>query len=111
VERIVLIPLSTLLNESRYARYRLYVPPELSRKYNTVTRDFPCFLHVEEDRKEMLWGATYRIVTFFLQQVFGFTPPDMLSLPVVPGILAEEYILGGACSVEEEEAGTSDQLL
>jgi 8-oxo-dGTP pyrophosphatase MutT (NUDIX family) len=111
VERIVLIPVSTLLNESRYARYRLYVTTELGRKYNTVTRDFPCFLHLEEGRKELLWGATYRIVTFFLQQVFGFIPPDMHSLPVVPGILSEEYILGGACPVEEEEAKTSDQLL
>jgi 8-oxo-dGTP pyrophosphatase MutT (NUDIX family) len=111
VERIVLIPVSSLLNESRYARHRLYVPPDIGKKYNTVTRDSPCFLHVEEGRKELLWGATYRIVTSFLQHVFGFTPPDMYSLPLVPGILSEEYILGGACVLEEEEARKSDQLL
>lgn len=94
VERILCIPLRSLMNPGAYARYRFYVPPELEEKYGRKTQDFPCFIHCEGNRTEILWGATFKIVSFFLELTFGFKPPDMLSLPVVPGLLDEGYIFG-----------------
>lgn len=94
VERIVTIPLAGLLTPEFYARYRLHVTPEMVEKYHRETQDFPCFIHEEEGRTEILWGATYKIVTSFVELVLGFTPPDMPALPMVPGILDEGYIFG-----------------
>jgi len=94
VERIVTIPLKNLLDTERYARYRLYVPPEMEEKYRHTTHDFPCFIHQERGQSEILWGATFKIVAFFMEAALGFKPPDMASLPLVPGLLDEGYIFG-----------------
>jgi len=94
VEKIVSIPLRSLLNPAHYARYRLYVPPDLEEKFNRGTQDFPCFIHATGNQTEVLWGATFRIVTLFMELVFGFKPPEVSSLPLVPGILDEGYIFG-----------------
>ena len=94
VEKIVTIPLRALLNPAYYASYRLYVPSRLEATVNHGTRDFPCFLYQHHGEPEILWGATYKIVTFFLELIFGFTPPPASTLPMVPGILDEGYING-----------------
>jgi 8-oxo-dGTP pyrophosphatase MutT (NUDIX family) len=94
VERIVTVPLRDLLDAQRYARYRLYVPPEIEEKYQRGTHDFLCFIHNEKNQTEILWGATFKIVSFFLEAVFGFKPPEMASLPLAPGLLDEGYIFG-----------------
>ncbi len=94
VERIVTIPLRALLNPAYYACYRLYVPSRLEPQVNHGTQDFPCFLYRYRGEPEILWGATYKIVTFFLELMFGFVPPAVSTLPMVPGILDEGYING-----------------
>lgn len=92
VEKIVAIPLRSLLNPIHYANYRIYVPPAVEKKLNRTVQDMPCFLHRCQDHTEILWGATYRIVMQFLELVFGFSPPDPETLPMVPGIMDENYI-------------------
>lgn len=92
VEKIVAIPLRSLLNPTHYANYRIYVPPAVEQKLNRTVQDMPCFLHRCQDHTEILWGATYRIVMQFLELVFGFTPPDLETLPMVPGVMDENYI-------------------
>lgn len=92
VEKIVAIPLRSLLDPIHYANYRLYVPPAVEKKLNRAVRDMPCFLHRGQDHVEVLWGATYQIVMQFLELVFGFTPPDMETLPMVLGVMDENYI-------------------
>jgi hypothetical protein len=94
VEKIVTIPLGSLLNPIHYAVHRLYVPPRIEEKIKRGTQDYPCFLCRRQGQTEMLWGATYRIVMTFMESIFGFTPPDSVSLPLVPGVMNESYICG-----------------
>ncbi len=94
VDRIICIPIRTLFQEERYARYRLHVPAELEAKFHRGTEDFPCFIHRYGDHTEVLWGATYKMVMTLIDRVFRFKPPDAASLPIVPGVLDEGYIFG-----------------
>jgi 8-oxo-dGTP pyrophosphatase MutT (NUDIX family) len=94
VEKIVTVPLRSLLNPSHYACYRLSVSPHLKGRFSWNTRDFPCFLYSYQNQTELLWGVTYRIVTLLLDLVFGFRPPDPATLPLVLGKLNEAYING-----------------
>lgn len=94
VEKIVYIPLRDLLNADRYACYRLQMGNHPSNRTREITQDFPCFLHRKRDEEEVLWGATYRITTVFLELAFGFSPPPMENLPVIYGSLDENYLTG-----------------
>lgn len=94
VEKILAIPLRSLLNPAHYANYRVYVPPNVERKLNRRVQDMPCFLHRQKNHTEILWGATYRIVVHFIELLFGFKPPDISTLPMVPGVMDENYING-----------------
>ena len=92
VERIVSIPVSELLDPSRYVRLRLRIDvPAKSARVNG-TRDFACFLHQRDGRTDRLWGATFRIVMRFLDLVFRFHPPPLESLPTVEGKIDENYV-------------------
>ena len=89
VEKIVCIPLRDLFNPAKYARYRLRIEtPSTAENVNT----FPCFRYQKEDQTEILWGATFRITMVFLNYVFGFSPPDMDSLPEIRGHLSRAYL-------------------
>ncbi|WP_448383977.1 hypothetical protein [Desulfosoma sp.] len=94
VERIVAIPLRRLLDPGHYYRYRLYVAPDAQGAVEPPTQDFPCFLHQDGVHVEILWGATFRIVTLFLAKVFDFSPPDVSHRPIVPGLLDAAYLNG-----------------
>jgi hypothetical protein len=91
VEKIVRIPLRNLLNPESYACYRICFQSGKAQTRKGGTQDFPCFLHEDHDEREVLWGATYRIVMVFLDLIFGFRPPDTRSLPVFHGSLDEHY--------------------
>jgi hypothetical protein len=95
VERIVEIPLHRLLEDRRYARYRLRFADGAGNSTGGTVREFPCFVHEEKGGRELLWGATYRIVTAFLERVFGFAPPSPGTLPVIRGVLGKRYLDGG----------------
>jgi len=93
VERIVQFPLRALLNPFNYATYRIYVPAHLEPRFGGErSRDFPCFIYEVAGRAELLWGATFRIVTQFLEMVFGFQVPDSEKLPLVPASVNDEYM-------------------
>jgi len=94
VEKIVYIPLRDLLNTEGYACYRLQMGTRRNHRGGGITQDFPCFLHQNRDEREILWGATYRITTLFLERVFGFSPPPMETLPVICGSLDKNYLTG-----------------
>lgn len=94
VERIVLIPLRHLMETHRYGRYRLRFVSE-----GVETRrkeDFPCFIHKGRHGREVLWGATFRITMDFLKRVYSFQPPEIDTVPVVPGRLDRTYMSGSA---------------
>lgn len=94
VEKIVRIPLRCLLNPSHYARYRLSFSAPVATQFKRRTEDFPCFVFGEGDGRELLWGATFRVVMVFLELVFGFRPPALEQLPVVSGRIRRHYLTG-----------------
>ncbi len=95
VERIVRFPLRALLSPFNYAVYRMNVPASLEWRFRGTTVDFPCFIYSIDGRAELLWGATFRIVTLFLEMIFGFRIPDLKRLPLVPASLGDEYVNAG----------------
>ena len=88
VEKIVSIPLRDFFNPAQYARYRLRIETPSTGEY---VNTFPCFRYEKDDQAEILWGATFRITMVFLNIVFGFSPPDGDSLPVIRGRLSRVY--------------------
>ncbi len=103
VERIVKFPLRALLNPFNYALYRMYVPPHLEWRFRGTTVDFPCFIYKIGGRAELLWGVTFRIVTQFLEMIFGFQVPDIEKLPLVPASVGDEYVNGGTRNGARED--------
>ena len=94
VEKLVYIPLAELLKPENYARYRLQTGAAPDRTQTLIANDFPCFRHRTKNETETLWGATYQITTAFVENIFGFNPPDISILPVINGSLDENYLTG-----------------
>jgi len=90
VERVVRLPLKNLFAEKNYGAYRLSLPPYPQKGIPPRTQDFPCYIHRSPRGNEVLWGATYRIVTAFLDTVFDFKAPEKTS-PVIARELDESY--------------------
>ena len=85
VERVVSIPFASLLERGNYCEYRLE---------GDWSGSWPGFVCEHEGGREVLWGATYRIVTTFLEIVFGFEPPRTAGRPVITGTLDSAYATG-----------------
>lgn len=94
VEKILYIPLRNLLDPANYRRYRLRMKIPAGTQPSNLTRDYPCFRFQDNSGSEILWGATFRITTLFMEYVFGFKPPNLESLPVVEGSLDPAYLTG-----------------
>lgn len=93
VEKIIAIPLSSLLDPRNYACCRISFMPDHGTPITPGSEDFPCFRHQQEG-EEILWGVTYRIVMLFLEMVFKFKAPEMTSLPVIHRALGGRYLSG-----------------
>jgi hypothetical protein len=94
VAKVVDIPLKDLLNPAHYAQYRLCLTPRGDAEALNTMRHYPCFRIQASNGSELLWGATYRIVTLFLDYVFGFKPPDPGEIPIIEGSLDQNYLTG-----------------
>ena len=94
VEKIVYIPVRSLMNPDNYARYRLRIDIASQAGDGQNVREFPCFIHEEAGTVERLWGATFRITMRFLEIVFGFKPPETEALQTIEGQLDENYLTG-----------------
>ena len=111
VEKIVTIPLRSLLNRDQYALYHLDVPPHLGWRLPGKDHEFPCFLHWHQNSREVLWGVTFRMVMSLLEMVFGFTPPEGRDLPRVRGVLEEGYVQGRHTQpTHRREDGATDRV-
>jgi 8-oxo-dGTP pyrophosphatase MutT (NUDIX family) len=86
VERIVNLPLHSLLTPANYIRYELTGVGS--------AREVPGFRWHTAHGMELLWGATFRITMDFLKVTFGFRPPERDDLPRVSGHLGESYLSG-----------------
>lgn len=95
VEKVVPIPLRHLLDANRYARYELAIDIKRPDGPPLEKKRLPCFIHrYREGGREIFWGATLRIALQFLKIVYGFTPPQLESLPAVSGRLTHTYLTG-----------------
>jgi 8-oxo-dGTP pyrophosphatase MutT (NUDIX family) len=92
VERIVRIPLRSLLSPVNYIRYRLTLPGSGGSVGPETVREEPGFRWHAAHGEELLWGATFRITMDFLKLAFGFRPPERDELPRVIGQLGESYL-------------------
>ncbi|MCP4579470.1 MAG: CoA pyrophosphatase, partial [Deltaproteobacteria bacterium] len=91
VDEIVYIPLEDLLNPENYRRFRIRITQkdrmtinessELKQFAESMKQDYPGFLLREQNRQQVLWGLTYRMVITFLEDMFDFTPPEMSECP------------------------------
>jgi hypothetical protein len=94
VERIVRIPLSALLTPKGYITLRLQMGERDAGRKSISGRDFPAFRFFSQKGTEVLWGATYRMTIHFLQQVFGFDPPELTGGTTVEKQLTADYLTG-----------------
>ena len=94
VDKIVYIPLRDLLDAGNYRRYRLCLQTGENEQSPNSGQDYPCFYFQTGSDTEILWGATYRIATLFMNYIFGFEPPILETLPIVEGKLDQAYLTG-----------------
>jgi len=94
VDKVLYVPLRDLLNPNHYCRYRLRMANNPGRRPAESIQNYPCFRLQGQHRKDVLWGATYRITISFLEHIFGFEPPAFDTLPLVEGTLDESYLTG-----------------
>ena len=94
VEKILYIPLRKLLDPANYRRYRLRMRIPADAQPSNLIRDYPCFRFQTGSHSDILWGATYRITTLFMEYVFGFKPPNFETLSIIEGRLVQNYLTG-----------------
>jgi hypothetical protein len=94
VEKVIYIPLRDLLTPENYVCYRMQMGDSSNPSQNSSTNDFGGFRFIFQEESELLWGATYRFTMIFLDYIFGFTPPEITSRPVVNGRLDRNYLTG-----------------
>ncbi len=94
VEKIVNIPLRMFYDENNYCTYTIESEYPLKNNVDTL-REFPCFTVPDEKGKhEILWGATFFIITNFLKTVLGLELPESHSRRNFRKVLKAEYITG-----------------
>ncbi len=95
VERIVPIPLRYFFDVGAYGRYRVVYTTPVSGGTIPRPQTFPCLVYSLGNERDLLWGATYRIVMRLLRDVFGFVPPGHARGPVFSGTIGRDYFGGG----------------
>ncbi|MBN2398317.1 MAG: CoA pyrophosphatase [Deltaproteobacteria bacterium] len=91
VDKLVEIPLDAFYHEKNYGV--LSIPSQCGGEEGG--RYYPCLVHREETgEEEILWGATLRIITSFLNIVFDFTPPEIRQENIILKTLHPDYLTG-----------------
>jgi 8-oxo-dGTP pyrophosphatase MutT (NUDIX family) len=94
VEKIVPIPLAAFFDPQNYAIYSLEVPEKLVAQGIPSPWEFPCLVHIENGKEELLWGATFQIIQTFFRIVFQFSFPSPDGRRVIRRPLASNYLSG-----------------
>jgi 8-oxo-dGTP pyrophosphatase MutT (NUDIX family) len=93
VEKVVDIPLREFCNRNNYCTYTIEAEMPLRNNVAAI-REFPCFTVADAGGEEILWGATFFIITNFLRTVLGFEMPDSPNGRNFKKVLKAEYIMG-----------------
>ncbi|MBE0557540.1 MAG: CoA pyrophosphatase [Proteobacteria bacterium] len=98
VEKIVEIPLAAFFQEGQIGCYTLSVPDPKEAGASIRIR-YPCLIHRNQDgSEEILWGATFHILTRFLAIVMDYHLPDWVNGPFIHRTLRPDYLVGRASS-------------
>ncbi len=93
VEKVVEIPLSFFFESSNYAWLHV-TTPEGENVYAETSR-FPCMAIPDEKGDcDILWGATFHIITNFLNIIFDKQLPVPPAGRIVKKIITESYLTG-----------------
>ena len=94
VEKVVEIPLSFFFETSNYAWLQV-TNPEGENAYDETSR-FPC-LAIPDGKGDydILWGATFHIITNFLSIIFDKRLPVPPADRIVKKIITQSYLTGG----------------
>jgi len=90
VDKVFKVPLEAFFAQGNYAHF------SITSDYDTsYHQELPAFIVRDEDgNQEILWGATFNIVTRFLKLVFDFSLPEISKEASFHRILTPEYITG-----------------
>ncbi len=94
VDEIVYVPLHLFFQPERYALYSLEVPESLVAQGIPNPWEFPCLVYGEDEKEEILWGATFKIILSFLRIVFDDPIPMPAGSRVIRKLLDESYLSG-----------------
>lgn len=95
VEKVIEIPLSFFFESSNYAWLQV-TNPEGENAYGETGR-FPCMAIADEKGDyDILWGATFYIITNFISIVCDKRLPDPPAGRIVQKIITENYLTGAA---------------
>jgi len=91
VEKIVEIPLAAFFQEERIGCFTFSVPDANGSDVSVPMR-YPCLIHRNPDgSQEVLWGATFHIITRLLAIVMDYQLPDWQNGPVIERKLRADY--------------------
>ncbi len=92
VEKVLEIPLASFFREGQIGCYTLLVPDPKNPGASIPIR-YPCLIHRNPDGgEEILWGATFHILTRFLAIVTDYQLPDWINGPVIRRALRPDYL-------------------
>ena len=93
VEKVLEIPLSYFFNGDNYAM--LDIKTSLGKDTEPLQYQMPCLV-IPDGRKgeDILWGATFNIITNFLRIIFGDNLPSSSSSRTFNKVLTLNYISG-----------------
>lgn len=93
VEMLMEIPISAFFERSNYARLELEMP--FGNEESVDKHLYPCILLPGENNKnEILWGATYSIIMNFLRIISDDCLPVPFLPPTVKKVLSINYVSG-----------------
>lgn len=91
VDKLVEIPLNAFYHEENYGLLCIGAPEDPSDRPER-NGGYPCLIHADSDgEEEILWGATFSIITSFLHIVFDFSPPRISSERIISRPLPSNY--------------------
>ena len=93
VEKIVEIPLAAFFQEEQIGCYTLSIP-DPNEAGAPIPIRYPCLIHRNPDGgEEILWGATFHILTRFLAIVMDYQLPEWINGPVICRTLRPDYLV------------------
>ncbi len=91
VDKLVEIPLNAFYHAENYGFLSIGAPEDPSDRPGS-NGGYPCLIHVDSDgAEEILWGATFSIITSFLRIAFDFSPPRICPERVITRPLPSNY--------------------